>query len=59
MKPPTRAIMNFLLKLLKFRTPQILTKSRMKSLIAQQLCPQIGFLFHAKLITELNITSLL
>ena len=35
MNPPTRAIMNFLLKLLIFRILHILTKSRMKTLIGQ------------------------
>ena len=35
MNPPTRAIMNFLLKLVIFRILHILTKSRMKTLIGQ------------------------
>ena len=35
MNPPTRAIMNFLLKLLIFRILNILTKSSMKTLIGQ------------------------
>ena len=35
MKPPVRAIMNFLLKLLIFRTPYILLKIKMKTLISQ------------------------
>ena len=35
MNPPTRAIMNFLLKLLIFKTLYILTKSIVKTLIAQ------------------------
>ena len=35
MNPPTRAMMNFLLKLVIFRILHILTKSRMKTLIGQ------------------------
>ena len=35
MNPQTRAIMNFLLKLLIFRILHLLTKSRMKTLIGQ------------------------
>ena len=50
MNPATRVIINFLLKLLIFRILHILIKSRMKTLIGQELYPQIGFLFHMKLI---------
>ena len=35
MNLPTRALMNFLLKLLIVRSPHILTKSRMKTVIGQ------------------------
>ena len=59
MNPPIRTIMNFLLKLLIFRTSYILTKSRMKTLIGEYIYPPMGFLFHTKLILELNITLLL
>ena len=55
---PIRAIINFLLKLLIFRIPRILTKSRMKTQIGQKRYPRIGFLFHTKLILELNVTFL-
>ena len=55
LNPCTRATMNFLLKLLIFRIILMLTISRMKTLIGQQLFPQMGFLFHTKLILELNV----
>ena len=55
MNPPTRAIMNFLLELLVFKTLYILTKSIVKTLIAQEVYPQMGFVFHIKLMVELNI----
>ena len=56
MNPPIRVIMNFLLKLLIFRIFSILKKSRMKTLIGPKLYPQMGSLFHTKLIPELNVT---
>ena len=59
MNPPTKAITNFLLKLLIFRTPYILTKAGMKTLNGQRLNPRMGLLFHTKLIPELNLTLLL
>ena len=56
---PTSAIMNFVLKLLIFRNLLILTNSRMKTPIGQKLYPCMGFLFHTKLIPELNVTLFL
>ena len=57
--PPNRAIMNVLLKLLIFRILHILTKSRIKTLIAQWVYPRMGFLFHTKSIPDLNVTLFL
>ena len=55
---PTCAIMDFVLKLLIFRNLHTLTNSRMKTPIGQKLYPRMEFLFHTKLIPELNVTLL-